>query len=68
MEQRRIFPLRNKHKYRTGKYTDELPLITRQTLHSHQDKTLKTLDGKGMIFNAPLPKDLNALRNQLQKQ
>jgi len=56
-----------KHKYRTGKYSEELPLITRQTLHSHRIKLLKPSDGKAIEFEAPLPKDLNALRNQLQK-
>lgn len=56
-----------KHKYRSNKNTDELPLISRQTLHSHQIKFLKPSTNEEMIFNAPLPKDLKALRNQLSK-
>lgn len=56
-----------KHKYRTGKNAEELPLIARQTLHSHQIKLFRPSDGNEITFEAPLPKDLNALKNQLLK-
>jgi 23S rRNA-/tRNA-specific pseudouridylate synthase len=56
-----------KHKYRYGKDEDELPLISRQTLHSHQIQLTKPSTNEQLILNASLPKDLKALRNQLAK-
>lgn len=56
-----------KHKYRSSKNSFEQPLISRQTLHSHQIRFLKPFSDEELIFNAPLPKDLKALRNQLSK-
>lgn len=56
-----------KNKYRTSKNSNELPLISRQTLHSHQIKFFNPSSDEELIFDAPLPKDLKALRNQLSK-
>lgn len=56
-----------KHKYRTGPYEEEKPLISRQTLHSHEIRLWHQWSQQELVFNAPLPKDLNALKSQLEK-
>lgn len=55
-----------KKKYNTEKYTDEKPLIDRLTLHAKKLKFTHP-NGKIVEFNSELPKDLNALYNQLKK-
>lgn len=56
-----------KHKYKRGSYEEERPLVSRQTLHSHEIRFLHRWSGEELIFNAPLPKDLRALKAQLEK-
>lgn len=54
---------------KTSKYADEteLPLVSRTTLHASQLKLRHPVTGMNMTFEAPLPKDLRALLNQLRK-
>lgn len=56
-----------KPKYKIGKFTeDEKPLMSRLTLHA-QRLELKNLDGTPLIVEAPLPKDFQAVLQQLRK-
>lgn len=56
-----------KNKYHQSKYEEELPLITRQTLHCHQLHFIHPFTGAELNFELELPKDLRALKNQLTK-
>ncbi|WKZ63621.1 MAG: RluA family pseudouridine synthase [Saprospiraceae bacterium] len=47
--------------------TDERPLVARTTLHAFRLKLVHPATEKEMIFEAPFPKDLKALLNQLRK-
>jgi len=53
--------------YKTGKDLEERPLLSRLTLHAFSLKFDHPTTGESMYFEAPLPKDLRALRNQLLK-
>ncbi len=46
---------------------EERPLVARTTLHAFRLKFIHPTTGKDMIFEAPLPKDMKALLNQLRK-
>lgn len=50
-----------------GKEQEERPLLKRQTLHSHSLTFYHPHTLKPMTFTAELPKDLRALKNQLNK-
>lgn len=52
-----------------SKYGDEqdIPLISRTSLHSHSLQFIHPVTGQEVIFEAPLPKDMKALVNQLRK-
>lgn len=56
-----------KRKYKHNRSTPERPLIKRQTLHSRFMSFNHPTSGEKLSFEAKLPKDLNALRNQLRK-
>ena len=56
-----------KKKYRVKKEHKEKPLVSRQTLHSHQLEFIHPITNSKMVFYSELPKDLKALKNQLQK-
>ena len=56
-----------KRKYKHKSETPERPLIKRQTLHSRTLAFYHPATNEKMHFEAPLPKDLKALRNQLRK-
>jgi RluA family pseudouridine synthase len=56
-----------KHKYKIGTFEEERPLIARQTLHSHEVSLWHKPSSQQLVFNAPLPKDLRALKSQLDK-
>jgi len=56
-----------KRKYKRKGNGQERPLIVRQTLHAHTMKFKHPITKKEMMFEASLPKDLRALRNQLLK-
>lgn len=56
-----------KSKLRISKFENEKPLVERQTLHSHYLKIIHPLTNEEMEFESQLPKDLRALRNQLNK-
>ncbi len=57
-----------KHRsYQLGKDQEERPLMSRTTLHAFQLSFEHPLTGEQMIFSAPLPKDFQAVLNQLRK-
>jgi 23S rRNA pseudouridine1911/1915/1917 synthase len=56
-----------KRGYRTGKDAEEKPFISRCTLHARSLSFTHPVHGTSMVVEAPLPKDLNALLNQLRK-
>lgn len=56
-----------KKNFSIGKNKEERPLISRSTLHAHKIQFNHPATGKLMAFEAPLPKDLRATVNQLQK-
>ncbi len=53
-------------KFKIGKYEEEQPLIKRAALHAHSI-AFEDADGKLIAANAPYPKDLRALQNQLEQ-
>ncbi len=53
--------------FRLGKNQEERPLIRRSTLHAHRIAFTHPASGRPVEFEAPLPKDLRATLNQLQK-
>ena len=56
-----------KHHYKLSKEElEERPLLSRLALHASQ-LTFKGLNGEEISLEAPLPKDLRALLNQLSK-
>jgi 23S rRNA-/tRNA-specific pseudouridylate synthase len=55
-----------KRKYQLSKLEDEKPLVSRLTLHAKRLEFMHP-SGKLTIFESELPKDLRALRSQLQK-
>jgi 23S rRNA pseudouridine1911/1915/1917 synthase len=57
-----------KKKFRLSQHDEEeRPLVNRLALHSHQ-LNFKDASGNSFSLEAPLPKDLNALLQQLQKK
>ena len=56
----------HKRGYRPTRGQDERPLITRLTLHAHR-LSLVHPNGERLAIEAPLPKDLRAVINQLMK-
>ncbi len=56
-----------KHNYRLNRTHDEQPLIDRLTLHASSITLKHPSTGEVMTFEAPLPKDLRAVQNQLMK-
>jgi 23S rRNA pseudouridine1911/1915/1917 synthase len=57
-----------KHNFKLSKNEEvERPLLNRLALHSHQ-LTFKGADGTDYSFEAPIPKDLRAVLNQLTKR
>src|SRR5690606_33781259 len=55
-----------KKKYNTGKFEEERPLLNRLALHASK-LAFTSMDGKEIIAEAPLPKDISACVNQLNK-
>ncbi len=53
--------------YRLGKFEEERPLMNRTTLHASQLTILHPETGEKQTFEAPLPKDFQAVIKQLQK-
>ncbi len=56
-----------KHNYRPNRGQDEQPLIDRLTLHASSITLIHPGNGQEMTFEAPLPKDMRAVQNQLEK-
>lgn len=57
-----------KKKFKLGKYEEEeRPLMTRTTLHSKLLRIKHPVTGEKMEFEGELPKDFNAVLNQLRK-
>jgi len=54
-------------KYRLGKNKMERPLLSRQPLHAYRLELTHPLHDQERRFEAPLPKDFNALLRQLRK-
>lgn len=63
---RRFYLSSIKHKYKTGKWEDEQPLIKRFALHA-SSIIFQSIDGKKIEVSAPFPKDFSALIRQLEK-
>lgn len=55
-----------KKKYNAGKFEEERPLLNRLALHASR-LVFAGMDGKEIIAEAPLPKDVAACVNQLNK-
>lgn len=55
-----------KKKYNPTKNEDERPLLSRLALHASK-LVFKKADGKAIVAEAPLPKDMGAVVNQLNK-
>jgi len=55
-----------KRNFKLKKYTEEQPLISRVALHAHS-LLFKDLDEKEIFVEAPYPKDIRALLNQLRR-
>lgn len=55
-----------KRSYKTGEYENEKPFIKRLTLHAKSIKFTHP-NGETMTFESELPKDLRALKKQLEK-
>jgi 23S rRNA-/tRNA-specific pseudouridylate synthase len=53
--------------FQLGKTKEERPLLNRIALHSSQISFLHPSSGKRLQIEAPLPKDLRAVINQLKK-
>lgn len=53
--------------YRKGKFEDERPLMSRQTLHAYSLQLEHPATTEMLTVTAPLPKDFKAMLNQLQK-
>ena len=57
-----------KRKFKTGKYTEEeRPMLERTSLHASRLRLQHPDSGEVMEFTAALPKDLNAVLQQLRK-
>ena len=56
-----------KHNYRDNRQTSEQPLIDRLSLHAWKISFAHPRTGDPVVVEAPLPKDLRAVINQLQK-
>ena len=55
-------------KYKSGKYSgEEKPLMSRTSLHAYRLRFDHPVSGERLEFEAPLPKDFNAVLNQLRK-
>lgn len=54
-------------KYQLGKDQEERPLMSRTTLHAYQLTLDHPLTSERMTFSTPLPKDFQAMLNQLRK-
>ena len=55
------------HNLHQSKYQEEIPLISRTTLHASSLAFKHPITGMQVSFQAPLPKDMKALINQLKK-
>ena len=55
-----------KKKYNAGKYEEEKPLMNRLALHAYK-LVFTNQNGKEVVAIAPLPKDMAACVNQLNK-
>jgi 23S rRNA pseudouridine955/2504/2580 synthase/23S rRNA pseudouridine1911/1915/1917 synthase len=55
-----------KRGYHLARGKEERPLISRLTLHAHKLKFIH-VDGQPVEIEAPIPKDLRALLNQLRR-
>lgn len=53
--------------YKTGKYEEEKPLLTRQPLHAQKMVFPHPVTNDTIIIEAPLPKDMRAVLQQLEK-
>ncbi len=56
-----------KRSYRLGHGQEEHPLLARSALHAEQLHFVHPHNGEWMHFEAPLPKDMRAVVNQLRK-
>lgn len=54
-------------KFQLGKYTEEKPLLQRQPLHAESIHFIHPTTGQEMSITAPMPKDMRAVLNQLEK-
>lgn len=54
-------------KFHLGKYEDEKPLLTRQPLHAEKITFLHPFTHEKSEIHAPMPKDIKAVLNQLEK-
>ena len=50
-----------------GDVYEERPLLNRLALHAYSIEIAHPKTGKQIIFTAPYPKDMDAVRNQLAK-
>lgn len=63
-----VFISQIKNNYKLSQNTEEeKPILSRLALHASQ-LTFKQMNGEAITLEAPLPKDLRALLNQLNKQ
>ena len=56
-----------KKKYQYKKFKDPIPLISRHSLHAKRIQFMHPRNNMEMDFEAPLPKDMRAVINQLKK-
>ena len=61
-----LFLSQIKPKFKLSKHEEELPLISRVALHAYQ-LSFKDINGDNLKAICPYPKDLKALKNQLEK-
>jgi 23S rRNA pseudouridine1911/1915/1917 synthase len=62
-----IFANEIKNKFKFSKFGEERPLMARTTLHALRLTFAHPLSNETMTFEAEMPKDFNALINQLRK-
>ncbi len=54
-------------KFNLGKYEDERPILSRQPLHAHKLCFTHQITGNQVDIECPLPKDMTAILNQMEK-
>lgn len=54
-------------KFHLGKFTEEKPLLQRQPLHAESLHFIHPITGQAINITAPMPKDMKAVLNQLEK-